>query len=127
MVKDVLAELGLTDTMLRAYKGTEPNARQEWEDAREQSADEFFNQALETANNAALEPGHARVKVDTLKWAARIRNPRLYGEKQQIDMNIKTVDLTKIISDANARLAAAQAAGRIIEGAVIRPQLEDLM
>jgi hypothetical protein len=66
------------------------------------------------------------MKVDTLKWAARIRNPRLYGDKAQLDVNVRTLDLTRIISDAQARLAAS----RIIEGHVIRaalPELESLM
>jgi hypothetical protein len=59
-----------------------------------------------------------RVHVDTLKWAARIRNPRAYSDKSSIDVNVRTVDLTRIISEANARLAAREA-GRVIEGTVL--------
>lgn len=54
------------------------------------------------------DAAHARTYIDTLKWAARIRNPAAYGDKQQIDMNVRTVDLTAIIQAANARLARAR-------------------
>ncbi|HEY5636269.1 MAG TPA: hypothetical protein VIS77_05155, partial [Burkholderiales bacterium] len=84
------------------------------------------DQALEAAHNTGLDPAHARMRVDTLKWAARIRNPRLYGDKAQLDVNVRTVDLTRIIEAANARLAAAQAAraGHVVEGTLVRRALE---
>jgi hypothetical protein len=54
------------------------------------------------------------VHVDTLKWACAKRNPRTYSEKAQLDVNVKTLDLTRIISEANARLANAPR-GRVLE------------
>lgn len=126
LVRDVLKDAGLTADMLRAYKAASAEARTQWDDAREQSADAFMDEALEVANNDKADPAHARVKIDTLKWAARIRNPRLYGDKAQLDVNVRTVDLTRIIEAANARLAAAQA-GRVIEAEVVRPTLADLL
>jgi hypothetical protein len=122
----VLARAGLNADAMRAYKLENPAAREEWEAAREASADAFMDEALDISNNRDVDPAHARMKVDTLKWAARIRNPRLYGDKAQLDVNVRTLDLTRIISDAQARLAAS----RIIEGHVIRaalPELESLM
>lgn len=118
LVRDVLARNGISSEMKRAFVLSEPGARESWDEAREASADALFDQALETANNGDLDPAHARVKVDTLKWAARIRNPRLYGDKAQLDVNVRTVDLTRIIQDANARLAAAREP-RTIEGEVL--------
>lgn len=111
MVADVLEMAGLKRDHLFAYMRENPAAREEWESAREASADALFDQVLETASNARLDPAHARMRCDALKWAARIRNPRLYGDKAQLDVNVRTVDLTRIISDANARLAQA----RVIE------------
>jgi hypothetical protein len=55
-----------------------------------------------------LAAQHARTRIDTLKWAARVRNPRVYSEKQTVDLNVRSVDLTAIIRDANARLAQAR-------------------
>ena len=127
LIKDALAANGLSSDMLRECKA-DPVRRAEWDEAREQSADAFMDQALEMANNSHADPAHARVKIDTLKWAARIRNPRHYSDKVQVDVR-HDVDLTQIISAAQARLAAASA-GRIIEGQVLRaalPQLDELL
>lgn len=110
---------------IRCYRNTEPNAQKEWDAAREDSADTLFDEALSVARDPFVsleaekpgephiivrrDPSHARTYIDTLKWAARIRNPRLYGERAQLDLNVKTLDLTRIIEDANARLIAGRA------------------
>ncbi len=121
-VDNVLREHGLKRNQIYAYFRIKPEKRQEWEDAREQSADALFDEALQVARNPTKErisasgssippppdAQYARTLVDTLKWAARIRNPRLYGDKAQLDVNVKTVDLTRIVADANARLAQAR-------------------
>jgi len=127
LVRDTLARVNISGDMLRAYKSSNAQARTEWDEARELSADAFLDAALETANNREEDPAHARVKIDTLKWAARIRNPRLYGDRATVDVNVRTVDLTRIILDANARLAAAQAP-RLVQGETLTqlPSLESL-
>jgi hypothetical protein len=71
-----------------------------------------------------LDPAHARNAIDTLKWAAKTRNPKVYSDKAVIDMNIRTVDLTRIITEAAARLAVHRA-GRVIEHE--QPLLADLL
>lgn len=130
LVSAVLARHGVSDDVKRAYLAIEPGARKQWEDAREASADAYYEEALEVArkapsNRGAPSDAHAqpvldaqerRLLVDTLKWAARIRNPRLYSDKQTLDVNVRTVDLTRIISDANARLAAARPGAALIDG-----------
>ena len=128
LVRDTLARVNISGDMLRAYKSSNAQARTEWDEARELSADAFLDAALETANNRQEDPAHARVKIDTLKWAARIRNPRLYGDRATVDVNVRTVDLTRIILDANARLAAAQAP-RLVQGETLAqlPSLEDVL
>jgi hypothetical protein len=126
LVRDALEGAGISRGMLRAYLDSDASARAQWDSAREQSAHAFMEQALDAANNRGLDPAHARVRIDTLKWAARIRNPRLYGDKAQLDVNVRTVDLTRIIEAANARLAAAQV-GRIIEHAATVPALAELL
>lgn len=115
-VRAVLAAHGLTRGKLAAFMATEANARDQWETAKEVSAEEFFDQLIAMANNRAadVEPARARAVMDLLKWLAAKRNPRAYSDKAQLDINVKTVDLTRIISEANARLAAGRQ-GRIIE------------
>lgn len=129
LVKDAIKAEGLSRNEVDAYKASLPQARVEWDLAREASADSFMDEALDIARSPVhvlpplVEGGEPRIvqvdsssvrnRIDTLKWAARIRNPRTYGDKAQLDVNVKTVDLTRIIEAANARVLAAQ--GRVIE------------
>jgi hypothetical protein len=139
LVRDTLARHGVTEKEKRGYLANNPEARRQWDEAREASADAFNDEALAVArgednprgmsNTGSAEPGTrirdpqmARLHVDTLKWAARIRNPRLYGDKAQLDVNVRTVDLTAIIRDANARLAQSTR-GRLIEHESMLPRL----
>lgn len=149
LVKDAHNSRGFSRQQISAYILESAERRREWDEAREMSADAFYDEALEIARNPFEEvkysatgellekpliiradSAHARTRIDTLKWAARIRNPRQYSDKSSIDLNVKTVDLTAIIRDANARLAASQVTGRVIAGEVVRrtldaPQHED--
>jgi hypothetical protein len=98
----------------------------QWQAARQQSADAYADQVLEVAYNDKLDSGNARVRMDALRWLAAKRNPSYYNDKAQLDVNVRTIDLTRIIGDAQARLAAS----RVIDGQVIRaalPELESLM
>lgn len=106
-----------------AYMLANPEARREWEHARELSADAYADRIASLIAGDMPEPQSARVKLDALRWLAAKRNPRVYSDKQSIDLNVKTVDLTRIIQDANARLAAARQVGRVIEGAPITSAL----
>ena len=106
IIKTALAARGLTYGQVYAYVQSAPCARKQWEDAREESAGAFMDEALDVVRSKTDDASHARTRVDTLKWAARIRNPRQYSDKSQVDVNVRTVDLTRIISDAQARLTA---------------------
>lgn len=152
LIKSVLAAHNISADMLRAYRGENPALQHQWEQAREQSADAFADEALDVARDpfetvtrdahGALlpaplivrrDPAHARTYIDTLKWAARTRDPRKYSDKSTVDLNVRTVDLNRIIADANARLEASRGAGRVLEQvalqAVLAPaaSLEDLL
>lgn len=107
-VGDTYAEHGFTRGQAAAFLAGDPDARKAWEEAREQSADSFFDQAQAIVNNPGPDAKVARVKLQALQWLAGKRNPRYYGERSQVDVNVKTVDLTRIISDAQARLSAAR-------------------
>lgn len=110
MVKTILERHGLTRRQISECILSKPEMRKQWDEARETSADAYMDEAMEIARSKVDKEyaQHARTHIDTLKWAARIRNPRLYGDKTQLDVNVKTVDLTAIIRDANARLAASK-------------------
>jgi hypothetical protein len=120
LVKDVREQYGIKPHEQAAFIAEVPGAREAWESAREQSSHAFMDEALAIARGVsnstdaqnttrALDPHYdRRVHVDTLKWAARIRNPRTYSDKQTLDVNVRTVDLTRIISEAQARLEASR-------------------
>lgn len=108
---------GVDRSALYAYQAEFPEARIQWERAREESADSFADRVADILNNPISDPQVARVRMDGYRWLAAKRNPRVYSDKQQIDMNVRTVDLTRVIADARKRLEAS----RVIEGAVIRP------
>ena len=117
LIKPMLAEYGISRSNLSIHALQTPALRIQWDAAREASADALFEQALHEAWREDVDKEsaqHVRTRIDTLKWAARIRNPRMYSDKSTVDVNVRTVDLTQIIRDANARLAAQQA-GRIID------------
>lgn len=118
------AKHGIAPHEKRAWLAHEPGTKAEWDEAREESADAFMDLAMNEAmaNYDKESAQHVRTRIDTLKWAARIRNPRLYGDRQAIDMTVKSVDLTRVIQDAQARLVAARQP-RVIEGEVSRPQI----
>ena len=114
LIKDILARAGFNRDQVSAYKLSVPGAKAQWDEARAASADAFMDEALDSARSTMADPQATRVLIDTLKWAARIRNPAMYSDKSQLDVNVKTIDLTRIIQDANARLIAQQQ-GRIID------------
>lgn len=142
LIKNVLRAHNLSADLLRAYRGENSAFQLQWDQAREQSADAFADEALDVARDpfetvtrdqfgnelpapliVRRDPAHARTLVDTLKWAARTRDPRKYSDKSTVDLNVRTVDLNRIIADANARLEAQRSAGRVLEGVVIRAAL----
>ena len=116
LVKNILKAHGLERKALTMYVLAHPDNRRAWDEAREASADAFHDEAMDQARADVHKDlaQHVRTRIDTLKWAARIRNPRLYSDKSTVDLNVRSVDLTAIIRDANARLAAQQQ-GRIID------------
>lgn len=101
---------GVTRANVYSYMLENAAARGEWELAREQSADEYADQVAEIASNPGTDGQIARVRMDALRWLASKRNPRYYSDKATLDVNVRTVDLTRIIEAASARLAAQRAA-----------------
>jgi len=116
------AEYGLTVQCLMAYKRDSAELGRQWTAARAASASALEEMALETVSNSAIDSSYARVRVDTLKWAAAKRNPDHYADRSRHDINVRTIDYTQVLQRAERRLAA-QAAGQVIEAEVLRPAL----
>lgn len=129
LIAQTVKAAGFTMDMMRAYRALDPANDAAWARAKEDSADAFTEEGLAVARKPIhvinpgepgnengtqpllipIDPASARVHVDYLKWIAAKRNPRTYSDKSQVDVNVRTVDLTRIIQDANARLAAQRA------------------
>jgi hypothetical protein len=124
-IGDACKARGLTRDQVRVYRLQNPEADKEWQLAIEQSADAFCDQAQSIANSPGADSRAARVSLQALMWLASRRNPRVYGEKQQLNVNVRSVDLTQIILAANKRLQSAQP-GRLIEGELASVRLADL-
>ena len=99
---------GISTSQLWLYRNGVPELRDQWRDAMKDSADAYVQKAIQVAEEAEKSPKAARVKASIYQWVAEKRDPDKYGQRTRADINVKTVDLTGIIADANARLAAAR-------------------
>lgn len=106
---------GLDRRDVWAYWSKDPARRTEWYDAMKESADAFLDKAIDAAENAGKDAKAARVQLAAYQWIAEKRDPERYGQRTRADINVRTVDLTRIIQDANARLINQQQ-GRLING-----------
>jgi len=122
-IGDACKAAGISRDHVYAYRLGNPQAAKEWELAREHSADAFADRVMEVAETASADPQGARVKMDAYRWLAAKRNPRAYSDKSTVDLNVRTVDLTRIIDQANARLQAQRALGAVVQGEVVRAVL----
>jgi hypothetical protein len=120
-IRRVIEDAGFSTGMVRAYRAAVPSADAEWQRAKEESADAYSDEVAAIANNPGPDAALARVRADILKWLASKRNPRVYSDKHTLDVNVKTLDLTRIIQDANARLAGRRPV--ILEHAPSAPAL----
>jgi hypothetical protein len=102
---------GFTRGDARHYMLGDPEARKQWDAAKEESANTYFDDAVDiiyTERDAKL----ARARADLLLRFAAMRNPRVYRESKQVTLDVRTIDLTKIVNDAEARHRAHLAAAR---------------
>lgn len=99
----------LMPDQVRVYRVTRPEREREWQSARKQSAEAFADKVLEILEGPIADGAVARAKMDGWKWLASKRDPASYSDKQQVDINVKHVDLTRIIEAANARILAGRA------------------
>jgi len=106
-----LAGVGIRS--VQRYARQTPGARQELDSALSDGADALVER-LPSLILATPDARRARVLVDTLFRIAAARDPKRYGAKSAMTLDVRTVDLTQIITNAQARLAAS----RTIEGVV---------
>lgn len=101
--------IGLNPDHMRVYRATRPDKEREWQAARKQSAEAFADKAQDIVEGPMMDAQAARVKIDFYKWLASKRDPQGFSDKAMVDINVKHVDLTRIIEAANARILAGRA------------------
>lgn len=116
---------------LRGWRARHPQFAQDYAGAREASAEMFENKALDAADEATAENAHAaRLKVDTFKWAASKRLPKVYGDRIEQHVTGEVVHMTedqrraRIQALEARRLGREAAVGVVIEGVGVPPDAE---
>ena len=97
-----------TVTQIRGYRELIPGARQEWNDARKESAQAFLDQLMEVANNPDIDPPRARVQIDSLRFLIERLDPDSFSPRTRAEITHKVIDLNQAIRDANLRLAQSR-------------------
>ncbi len=109
-IKKICADAHMPDwRTLRRWKRKYPEFAAQYALAREASAEAYEEAALEEAFKATDRENSAAqtLKVQTLKWAAGVRHPRVYGPRVSTELT-GTVTLSTLVEQAH-RLAAPAA------------------
>ena len=110
---DTLKALGLTRDAVRAYRYLVDKAEEQYQLARKESAAAMFEELrilAKTRSRDQVEAADKRAEMDIVRWMIMKLDPKNYSDKAQLDVNVKTMDLTDIVNNAAARLAAHRAA-----------------
>ena len=112
----VLKENGLPPAQT-VYRWVEDNAafREQYTRARQYQAHVYADQIIELADTAE-DANLARIQVDTRKWYASKVLPKIYGDKQVVDVN---VDMGKTAAAVLMDLSARATQVNVIEHQVI--------
>lgn len=100
------------------YVEGEPGRAEQYARARQRGMELHIDGIIDLADSATPENAHVvRIQVDTRKWIASKLLPRVYGDRQQLDINVELPDLGERLRTAKRRAMEA-ASGRVIEGTV---------
>lgn len=103
------------------YVEGEPARAEQYARARQRGMELHIDGIIDLADSATPDNAHAvRIRVDTRKWIASKLLPRVYGDRQQLDISVDLPDLGERLRTAKRRALEA-ASGRVIEGTVSRP------
>lgn len=103
-VKNCLQPRNINVYEFYTYLEENPSARAAYEKAQEFKSHGFADDIPDIADNE-LDSARARVLIDSRRWYASKMMPVKYADR--VDINIKTIDITQALSQADARLAAS--------------------
>jgi hypothetical protein len=108
-VRHAIAAVGLKRDAVRSYRALEPDADEQWKAARQDYAQSLFDEVMQIARSRSkdqIEATDKRELLNHLRWSLQKLDPKNYSDKAQLDINVKSMDLTRIIEAANARILA---------------------
>ena len=110
---------------VQRYARSTPGARQELDAALLDGA-ELMVARIPSLILDTPDARRARVLAEFAWKIAASRDPKRFGDRSRVTMDIRTLDLTDIVTAASKRLVESRAQ-RVIEAEVIVPALIDLM
>ena len=90
----IAKELGIGVSSIIRWLASDSERSARVKQALTSSAIDCDDEALETLKDENIEPARAREIASHLRWRARVRNPREYGDKLEIDQKTTVVNLS---------------------------------
>lgn len=117
-----LKEMHISPLAFFAYLNKNPEAKLEFEQARQIAVEQVLDESISGIDNCRDELALKKqtLKVKTNQWLAEKIIPETYGTR--IDVNVhKTIDIRAVLADARARVEsdadkAIEVQGRVVEG-----------
>lgn len=99
---------GASISSIQRYARCVPGAREQL-DAALADGCELMMASLDEMIQSEPDARRARVRADFQLKLAQSRDPKRWADRMRHDITVKTLDLTRIIADANARLTSSRA------------------
>ena len=92
--RDIAREMGIGISAIARWLSVDSERSARVKAALTQTAVNCDDEALEVLRDKGMEPARAREIAHHLRWRARVRDPRQYGEKLEIDQKTTVVNLS---------------------------------
>lgn len=127
-ISAIARSLGMEPSTVTRWIGADAQRSARVRESRVLSAEAFADRAEEVLMEAttAVEVARARELASHYRWKAKVRNPKEFGDKVQVDTDIKVSDLTDEQLDSRIatflRASAGTAAAAAGSAAAVRPE-----
>jgi hypothetical protein len=81
------ARLKVSTATFSKWIAGDPDLEKQYAHALEAQGDDYAFKVIETAEDPVLDPNEKRVRIDAYKWAAGKRKPKVYGDRQQMELS----------------------------------------
>ncbi len=105
----IAKSLKISESALREWTGKTEERSAKYARARELRAHVFAERIVSLANDTVqgtVRPEAARVAIDALKWTASKMLPKVYGDRQQLDVDARVKTVREMTEDELVAIAA---------------------